>query len=77
MITLNNKKICENCFSETTIEPCPHCGFVKAACRIFRVTRRRLIMKMNTTMTMSIMMMNMVTSPVKKGDFSQDFSGVK
>ena len=33
MITLNNKKICENCFTETTVEPCPHCGFVKASYR--------------------------------------------
>ncbi|MBQ7584354.1 MAG: hypothetical protein IJT24_07055, partial [Lachnospiraceae bacterium] len=33
MITLNNRKLCENCFAETTIEPCPHCGFVKSAYR--------------------------------------------
>ncbi len=33
MITLNNKQLCENCFSETTIEPCPHCGFIKSAYR--------------------------------------------
>ncbi len=33
MITLNNKKLCENCFSETTVEPCPHCGFIKSAYR--------------------------------------------
>ena len=29
MITLNNKTLCENCFSEITAEPCPHCGFIK------------------------------------------------
>ena len=29
MITLNNKQICENCFSEVSSEPCPYCGFVK------------------------------------------------
>ncbi len=29
MITLNNKKLCENCFSEISTEPCPHCGFEK------------------------------------------------
>ncbi len=29
MITLNNKTLCENCFSEITTEPCPHCGFIK------------------------------------------------
>ena len=33
MITLNNRKLCENCFAETTLEPCPHCGFSKAAYR--------------------------------------------
>ena len=33
MITLNNRKLCENCFSETTVEPCPHCGFIKSAYR--------------------------------------------
>lgn len=33
MITLNNKKLCENCFSETTVDPCPHCGFTKSAYR--------------------------------------------
>lgn len=33
MITLNNRKLCENCFAETTIEPCPHCGFIKSAYR--------------------------------------------
>lgn len=33
MITLNNRKLCENCFSETTIVPCPHCGFAKMSYR--------------------------------------------
>ena len=33
MITLNNKKLCENCFSETTVEPCPHCGFSSGSYR--------------------------------------------
>ena len=33
MITLNNNKLCENCFSETTEEPCPHCGFEKKSYR--------------------------------------------
>ena len=33
MITLNNKKLCENCFSEISSEPCPHCGFVKSEYR--------------------------------------------
>lgn len=33
MITLNNKKLCENCFSEISSEPCPHCGFVKSSYR--------------------------------------------
>ena len=33
MITLNNKKLCENCFSEISSEPCPHCGFVKGSFR--------------------------------------------
>lgn len=27
MITVNNRSICENCFTETNISPCPHCGF--------------------------------------------------
>ena len=38
MITLNNRKLCENCFSETTVEPCPHCGFTKSAYRHDPVT---------------------------------------
>ena len=29
MIRLNNKDLCENCFSEISSEPCPHCGFNK------------------------------------------------
>ncbi len=29
MITLNNKRLCENCFSEITAEPCPNCGFIR------------------------------------------------
>ena len=33
MITLNNKTLCENCFSEINNEPCPHCGFLKSAYR--------------------------------------------
>ena len=33
MITVNNKKLCENCFKETTIDPCPHCGFSKSSYR--------------------------------------------
>ncbi|MCR5775279.1 MAG: protein kinase [Lachnospiraceae bacterium] len=33
MITLNNNKLCENCFSETTSDPCPYCGFTKSAYR--------------------------------------------
>ncbi|MCR5775707.1 MAG: protein kinase [Lachnospiraceae bacterium] len=33
MITLNNKHLCENCFSETTTEPCPRCGFTKIGYR--------------------------------------------
>ena len=33
MITLNNKKLCENCFSEISSEPCPHCGFEKSTHR--------------------------------------------
>ncbi len=27
MITVNNRNICENCFTETNISPCPRCGF--------------------------------------------------
>lgn len=33
MITLNNNKLCENCFSEISSEPCPHCGFLKSKYR--------------------------------------------
>ena len=33
MITVNNRKLCENCFKETSVEPCPHCGFLKTAHR--------------------------------------------
>ena len=29
MIEINNKKLCESCFSETEEEKCPHCGFSK------------------------------------------------
>ncbi len=28
MITLNDRQLCENCFSEIIAEPCPHCGFI-------------------------------------------------
>ncbi len=31
MINLNNKNICENCFAEISSEPCPFCGYSKAA----------------------------------------------
>lgn len=27
MINVNNRKLCENCFAEVTVEPCPYCGF--------------------------------------------------
>lgn len=27
MVNINDKKLCENCFCETTKEPCPECGF--------------------------------------------------
>jgi serine/threonine protein kinase len=30
MVTINDKKLCENCFCETTKEPCPECGFEKS-----------------------------------------------
>ena len=33
MVTVNNKKICENCFKETAQDPCPHCGFSKSTHR--------------------------------------------
>lgn len=29
MITVNNKRLCENCFMETETEPCPYCSFDK------------------------------------------------
>ncbi len=38
MITLNNRKLCENCFTETTVEPCPYCGFIKSSYRHDPVT---------------------------------------
>ena len=38
MITLNNKTLCENCFSEVSTEPCPHCGFIKSNYRQDPVT---------------------------------------
>ena len=31
MINVNGKKICENCFYETTQEPCPKCGFDRSS----------------------------------------------
>ena len=33
MITINNRNLCENCFSEITTDPCPFCGFNKIAHR--------------------------------------------
>ncbi len=33
MITLNNKQLCESCFTEMTSEPCPYCGFEKSKYR--------------------------------------------
>ena len=38
MITLNNRQLCENCFSETSGDPCPHCGFTKSKYRHDPVT---------------------------------------
>ncbi|MBO5551998.1 MAG: serine/threonine protein kinase, partial [Lachnospiraceae bacterium] len=33
MITVNNRKLCENCFKDITSEICPYCGFSKASFR--------------------------------------------
>lgn len=27
MITVNNRSICKNCFTEANVSPCPRCGF--------------------------------------------------
>lgn len=31
MISINNRKLCENCFAKTDREPCPYCGFNRAS----------------------------------------------
>ncbi len=38
MINLNNRSLCENCFSEITAEPCSFCGFIRSAYRQDPVT---------------------------------------
>ena len=31
MVNINNRQLCENCFSEIKSEPCPECGFIRSA----------------------------------------------